>query len=286
MALAESTHHAALRGQKVARAGGWWERAVLHGQVPEHPTLQAAGAQHFAMDAGEDVGEAPATERPAPLLEVRPQGRVLQRTVELIVDPVPLIPLLHDVVPQMGVQLVDFLAPFDFRVAEQVIEVPKIVCPPRAARTVLRAPQVAEQLVEVPTEPGYSLAVIAVRALEVRAAAALAEHIVNNPVPQGRRGCCGGLPGSGQGSSAADVEQTVDIPVPLGRRMRSGGLQGLPGQDSTAFFGAERVDIPGGGLQGFLPGQGSSSSSRLLDGTDEGIHVGFSHFSRGKKVRG
>ena len=45
-------------------------------------------------------------------------------------------------------QLVDTLAPLDVRVAEQVIEVPKIVCPHRAARTVLGAPQTVEQLVE------------------------------------------------------------------------------------------------------------------------------------------
>ena len=55
-----------------------------------------------------------------------------------IVDPLPLVPLLHDVVPQMVEQLVDLLAPLDFRVAEPVIEVPKFVCPPQAARTVLR----------------------------------------------------------------------------------------------------------------------------------------------------
>ena len=103
------------------------------------------------MDAGEDVGEAPAAGRPAPLLEVRPQERVQQRTVEQIVDPVPVVPMLHVFVPQMVEQLVDILAPLDFRIAEQVIEVPKIVCPPRAARTVLRAPQTADQLVEVPT---------------------------------------------------------------------------------------------------------------------------------------
>ena len=83
------------------------------------------------MDAGEDVGEAPAAGRPAPLLEVLPQERVQQRIVEQIVDPVPLVPLLHDVVPQMVEQLVDFLSPLDFRIAEQVIEVPNIVCPPR-----------------------------------------------------------------------------------------------------------------------------------------------------------
>ena len=155
MALAENNHHTAPRRQTKARAGRW-ERAVLHGQVPEHPTPQAAGAQHFAMDTGEDVGEAPAAGRPAPLLEVLPQERVQQRTEEQIVDPVPLVPLLHDVVPQMVEQLVDILAPLDFRVAGQVIEVPKIVCPPYAARTVLRAPQTADQLVEVPTNISYS----------------------------------------------------------------------------------------------------------------------------------
>ena len=96
---------------------------------------------------GEDVGEAPAARRPAPLLEVLPQERVKHRTV----------PLLHDVVPQTVEQLVDILSPPDFRVGEQVIEVHKILCPPRAARTVLRAPQtvpcfplerISEQIVE------------------------------------------------------------------------------------------------------------------------------------------
>ena len=121
MALAENNHHTA--------------------RVPEDALRQAAGPRHFAMDAGEDVGEAPAAGRPAPLLEVLPQERVQRCTVEQIVDPAPSVPLLHDDVPQMVEQLVDILSPLDFRVAEQVIEVPRIVCPPRAARTVLRAPQ-------------------------------------------------------------------------------------------------------------------------------------------------
>ena len=93
--------------------------------------------------------------RPPSLVDVRPQERLQQRTVMQIVDPVPVLPLLHDVVPQMVEQLVDFLAPLDSRVAEQVIEVPTVVCPPRGARTVLGAPQMADQLVEVPTNPGY-----------------------------------------------------------------------------------------------------------------------------------
>ena len=88
--------------------------------------------------------------RPPSHVDVWRQERVQQRTVEQIVDPVPLVPLLHDVVPVVE-QLVDFFAPLDFRVAEQGIEVPKIVCPPHTARSVLRAPQMVEQLVEAPT---------------------------------------------------------------------------------------------------------------------------------------
>ena len=122
----------------MARAGGG-ARDVLYGRVPEDALAQAAGARYFAMDAREDVGEAPAARRPAPLLEVLPQ------------DPVLDVPMLQMVVPQMVEQLVDFHTPLDFPVPEQVIEVPKIVCPPRAARTVLCAPQTVEQLLEAPT---------------------------------------------------------------------------------------------------------------------------------------
>ena len=134
----------------MARAGGW-ERVARHGQVPEHPTPQAAGAQHFAMDAGEDVGEAPAAVRPAPLLEVLPQERVQRRTVELIVDCVPEVPLLDAPVPQTVDQLVEVLRPLDTVVPEQVIEVPKITFHDAILqRTVLPEPQMAEQLVDEP----------------------------------------------------------------------------------------------------------------------------------------
>ena len=76
--------------------------------------------------------------------------------MEQIADPVPVVPLLFMVEPQMVVLLVDMLCSLDIRVADQVIEVPKIVCPPRAGRTVLCAPQTVEQLVEVPTIISYS----------------------------------------------------------------------------------------------------------------------------------
>ena len=217
-------HHSA-RGPRTARTGRG-ARDELHGYAPEDAPRQAAGAQHFAMDAGEG-GEAPAAGRPAPLLEVLPQERVQQRTVEQIVDPAPLVPLLDDVVPQMVEQLVDIFSPLDLHVAEQVIEVPKIVFPPRAAHTVLGAPQTVDQLVEVPTIISYS---------------SLLQQT---------------------------MEQNVAIPV-RGRGGRNVNLQGFPPrQSSTApCFLLERisaqiveqtVDIPGGGLQDFRPGQSSSS---------------------------
>ena len=163
-----------LHGDRRWQGPGRWVRDEVHGQVPEHPTPQAAGAQHFAMDAGEDVGEAPAAGRPAPLLEVLPQERVQQHTAEQIVDPVPLVPLLHDVVPQMVKQLVDFLTPLDFPVPEQVVAVPKISGLSRPSRASLREPQMAEHLMEVPTIVSYSF----LQQLSV-------EQPVDTPVPHG-----------------------------------------------------------------------------------------------------
>ena len=89
--------------------------------------------------------------RPDRLAGVRPQVRVLQRTVEQIVDPVPLVPLLHGVEPQMEEQLVDVLSPYDLQVPEQGIEVPKIINEDILSRRSCREPQLAEQLAEVPT---------------------------------------------------------------------------------------------------------------------------------------
>ena len=206
---------------------------------------------------GRTLGEAPAAGRPAPLLEILPQERVQRRTSKQIVNPVPVVPLLHAFVPQMVEQLVDILAPLDFRVAEQAIEVPKIVCPPRAARTVLRAPQTAEQLVEVPTIISYS-------SLLQRTV----EQNVNIPV-RGRGGrnvdLQDFLPGQGPTAPSLSleriseqiVEQTVDIPVSVG------------------------------GLPDFRPGQSSSSVAHSpaawLNTEDEPFQGGFRTFSPDEK---
>ena len=123
-------------------------------------------------------------------------------------------------------RVMEVLRKLDVPSVEQVIAVPKISLDRVPQRSAIRRPQKAEQLVEVPSEPAYVLAVTAV-----------AEQIVNNPIPQNPRGGGGGLQGprAGQGSTAADVEQIFDIPVPQGRRRSSGSPQGsLPGRGSTA----------------------------------------------------
>ena len=66
--------------------------------------------------------------------------------------PVPMLDL-DAPVPQMVDQLVDVLKLFDNSVPEQVIDVPKISQDALPQRTVLWEPQLAEQLVEVPTVP-------------------------------------------------------------------------------------------------------------------------------------
>ena len=64
----------------------------------------------------------------------------------------PLLPTFDVPVPLMVEQLlVGVLFPLDFRVAEQVIEVPKILLDDVPERTAVRVTQLAEQLVEVPT---------------------------------------------------------------------------------------------------------------------------------------
>ena len=92
--------------------------------------------------------------RPPCLGEPRgPQERDQQRTVEQIAVYAPMVQILDVPVAQMGEQLVDVLQFFDalILVAEQVIEVPKIIIERIPPRTSVREPQLAEQLVEVPT---------------------------------------------------------------------------------------------------------------------------------------
>ena len=82
----------------------------------------------------------------------RAQGpeQVQRHSLEQLADSAPRLPTLDVPVPQMVDQPVAVLARFDLPVPEQVIVVPKISCPSRFSRSVLRSPQMAEQLVDVP----------------------------------------------------------------------------------------------------------------------------------------
>ena len=126
----------------------------------------------------------------------------------------------------------------DFQVPELVIEVPKISLDVIPLLTLFPEPQMAEQLVEVPTTVSYSSLQRTV------------EQHVDIPVPGGG-GPSSGLQGfsSGQSSTASPskkriseriVEQIVD-PVSRG---------GLPGSSSShsPTGDAERSDEPGKGV--------------------------------------
>ena len=286
MALAEALHHSsgttpskrntrvvegakyeALRGQKtVTRAG--------EGEVrEEHQALRGQTRLHPGM-------------RPALLVEVPPQGRLVRHFAEHMAELAPLVQILDAPVPLLEEQLVDVFNIFRLidtqTPVEQVIEVPEISLPSRCCRTVLSAPQMAEQLVEVPTVVSFS----SLQQLSV-------EQIIDIPVPHlGGRSVAqnvdtpvlhgrGSVSGSGLQdfrtgqSSSAVSEQTVS-PAPR-REGSRGGVQGFsPGQGSTTFPPPERiserimeqnVDFPGGGLhgvQGFLTRQSSAALSEQV----------------------
>ena len=122
--------------------------------------------------------------------------------MEHIVDLVrvaPIVQILDAPVPQMVEQLPDILWFFDTLIpdTEQVIEVPKILPEDVTMRTAAREPQLAEQLVDVPTYPGYALAVVTVQTLGWRTAAALIEQFGDTPARGGgsRKGSRGPRPG-------------------------------------------------------------------------------------------
>ena len=187
------------------------------------------------------------------------------RTVEQLADVVPMVQILDTPGMLGGNQVVEVLRMLDVPVIEQVIAVPKISLDWVPQRSALPVPQTAEQLVEVPTNPGYTLAVVASKLCSRREIRRI--H-------------------SGLGSTASGFGQVVDNSVPQGRRGNGGGLQGsLPVQNSAAVV-EQIVDIPARrSLPDFLTGQGSSSSSssRLLDDADEDFTRVFRTFPRSKK---
>ena len=124
-------------------------RGAPHGDVPKEPTPQEPRTRYFGLDDDDSVPELGGT-RPDRFAGVRPQERALRHTVEQIVDSSPGLPTLDVPVLQMVDQPVDVLHFFDTfsPVAEQVIILEDI-----PTRTLVREPQLVEQLVEVPTVP-------------------------------------------------------------------------------------------------------------------------------------
>ena len=123
-----------LARQKTARPGGE-ARVALHGHVPEAPLLQGS----WPPCLGEPRG---------------PQDQDQLRTMEQAAAYAPVVQILDIPVPQMVVQLADVMRFVDSHlpVPEQAIEVPKILLDDVPMRTALRDTQLAEQLVEVPTD--------------------------------------------------------------------------------------------------------------------------------------
>ena len=158
--LTETHHHAAPRGQTKAWSGRE-AHVVLHGQVPGALLPQGG--------------------RPAPLPEVAGwQVRIQRHTGEQLIDDLPYVQILDAPVPQVVDSAMDFFRRLDLPVAEQVIDVLMFSSSSCSSRAVLREPQMAEQLVDVPIQHIVEL---------------LLQHPVDIPVLQvGVSG--GGQPGS------------------------------------------------------------------------------------------
>ena len=150
MALAECQHHSAQR-QKKARARE--EEREMHHTAAFRTTVPPPEPELF------DLFEEPGGVWPNLLLEPQgPQERLLQHTVEHAGAIRPFVQNFDVPVPQMVEQLpniVQFFAALS-PLPEQVVEVPKILLHDGPTRRFCRDPQLAEQLVEVPTIISFS----------------------------------------------------------------------------------------------------------------------------------
>ena len=134
-----------------ARRGGESREMKYTAKFLKTPPPQAFFQLYDEEDADKGVLQ-------AALLEPRLQVGVMRHTVVHIVDILPYVQFFDVPVPQMGNQVVEVLQFVDslVPVAEQVIDVPKIFLEDIPSPLSCREPQLAEQLVEVPTNPGCS----------------------------------------------------------------------------------------------------------------------------------
>ena len=266
MALAAAQHHSAPKS-----AG-----PVSH-NVPRNQNTAREETEFYAMSEDSDVVGGG---RPPSLVEVRPQERVQPHTMEHIVDFVscaPLVQTLDATVPQTVEQLQDVLQFFDrlSTVPEPAIEVPKIFTEDVPMRSVLRATQLAEQLVEVPTIISNPLLLLLQALLEHKQRTV--EQNVDISVVGGG-GAGGGLSGFLPGQNySMTAEQIVDNPVPQ-------DLQGFSsGQGSTAFSeqipelpgpAASSSDSPGQAAAGFFFSHFSPPEKKCEDPARPGVGIG------------
>ena len=146
--------------------------------------------------------------RPPPLVEVRPSVRAQRHVVEQLADIAPMVQILDSPVSQTSEQLLEVFRLLDTQMpVEQAIAVPKItkdLIQPRLVDCDQRYPQMAEQLVEVPTV-----------LTPTRIALQIAEQIVDTPVPRGR--VHGSLPGQSSATSLPDSIEWVELSDANGR---------------------------------------------------------------------
>ena len=191
------------------------QELITAGEMPENIVEIPVVTEYFPMTDDEGV-ELSAGVRPAPLEERRPQGK-LQRHAGIGYE---LVQALDAVVLQMVEQLPDvhhFFATCLPVVAEQVVDVPKIILENIPTRRLCRDTKLVEQLVEVPTIVPHSLLL---RTME--------QH-VDIPVPGG-----GGRRGRKRRTRLwPKLERRPGHGFPA-----LGGAQYgfLPGQGSTAFW--------------------------------------------------
>ena len=173
--LVSSGGSAVLRRERRLRSFWRHEQMAIHMALATvtHHSFQV-GTAHDALRSQKPVTGAGGM-RPPPLVEGRPQERIQQYTVELMIDVSPYVQILDAPVPQVEDHALEFFRRMDLQVAEQVIVVPRISCSPCPSRSPFPEPQSAEQLVEVPTVLSPT-----------RIALQIAEQIVDTPVPRGR----------------------------------------------------------------------------------------------------
>ena len=278
----------AAKRRRLRRLRSWWRH--------EQQTVAAVLAtfQHYNAPRGPRSGQGRSARRTTRLCSGRcfppgfpatlsgcaagPLARVQRRTVQQIVDVVPLVPLLDDPVPQMGDTVLEFFRALDLPVDEQVIAVPKISTDRVSQRLVeRRLPQMVEQLVDVPT---------------VLSPLRIAEQIVGIPAPQrgGNWSLQGPLPGQSSTLSSSPnriserIVEQIAVSSPVERI--SGRIVEQIAVSSPAERISERivdqiVDISPGDDRG----QGSSSSAGPADEDFRGVFRTFPHGKKSAECR-